>query len=152
MKRQARETITSLLLRTKFDRKQKELIKRLETFSLRDGFSRLTQLNFYPGHVLGILTDLEKSIRESDLQQINLLLQQLGKTGFINKDKPTPYDEALSFVLVSRKCFFTMQFQKSFNLLVQTCKIPLTEWKNDRLIVIGFLARWRSGWKSLCKE
>jgi phosphoenolpyruvate carboxylase len=28
-------TITSLLLRTKFDRKQKELTKRLETFSLR---------------------------------------------------------------------------------------------------------------------
>jgi phosphoenolpyruvate carboxylase len=133
-------TITSLLLRTKFDRKQKELTKRLETFSLRTVLTA-HPTQFYPGHVLGILTDLEKSIRESDIQQINLLLQQLGKTGFINKDKPTPYDEALSLCWYLENIFYHA-IPEIVQSLCSGLQIPLTEWKNDRLIVIGF---WPGG-------
>jgi phosphoenolpyruvate carboxylase len=135
-----RGTITSLLLRTKFDRKQKELITRLETFSLRTVLTA-HPTQFYPGHVLGILTDLEKSIRESDLQQINLLMQQLGKTGFINKDKPTPYDEALSLCWYLENVFYHA-IPEIIQSLCSGLQIPLTEWKNDRLIVIGF---WPGG-------
>ena len=52
---------------------------------------------FYPGAVLGIITDLEQAIKANDLATINNLLAQLGKTPFF-KRKPTPYDEAVSLI------------------------------------------------------
>ena len=51
---------------------------------------------FYPGSVLGIITDLTDAIRENELGTIKQLLSQLGKTPFIKKEKPTPFDEAVS--------------------------------------------------------
>jgi len=51
---------------------------------------------FYPGSVLGIITDLTQAVRHDDLVLIRQLLSQLGKTPFIKKEKPTPYDEAVS--------------------------------------------------------
>lgn len=133
-------TVTSLLQRTKFDRKEKELMERLEHFSLRTVLTA-HPTQFYPGHVLGILTDLERSIRESDLPQINLLLQQLGKTGFINQDKPTPYDEAVSLCWYLENVFY-QAIPEIIQTLCAGLQMPLSEWKNDRLVVIGF---WPGG-------
>ncbi|MGB6269294.1 MAG: phosphoenolpyruvate carboxylase, partial [Olleya sp.] len=53
---------------------------------------------FYPGAVLGIITDLTEAIKENDLLRINDLLAQLGKTPFFKHEKPTPYDEAVSLI------------------------------------------------------
>ena len=53
---------------------------------------------FYPGNVLGIITDLDKAIQNDDLLLIKNLLAQLGKTPFFKKQKPTPYDEAVSII------------------------------------------------------
>ena len=39
---------------------------------------------FYPGSVLGIITDLTEAIKDNDLLKINDLLAQLGKTPFPN--------------------------------------------------------------------
>ncbi|HRE66278.1 MAG TPA: phosphoenolpyruvate carboxylase [Cyclobacteriaceae bacterium] len=133
-------TITSLVQRTRFDRKENELISKLENFSLRTVLTA-HPTQFYPGYVLGILTDLEKSIRDSDLQQINLLLQQLGKTGFINQDKPTPYDEAASLCWYLEHVFY-QSIPEIIENLCAGLALPLSEWKNDRLVVIGF---WPGG-------
>lgn len=135
-----RGTIASLLQRTKWDRKEKELKKRLEDFSLRTVLTA-HPTQFYPGSVLGILTDLEKSIREHDLPQINLLLQQLGKTGFINRDKPSPYDEAISLCWYLENTFY-QAIPEIIQSLCSSLQIPLAEWNNDRLVVIGF---WPGG-------
>src|SRR5690606_2052163 len=43
---------------------------------------------FYPGPVLGIVTDLTEAIKNNDVNSINFLLQQLGKTPFFKKEKP----------------------------------------------------------------
>ncbi|CAM3302241.1 Phosphoenolpyruvate carboxylase [Flavobacterium longum] len=51
---------------------------------------------FYPGSVLGIITDLTEAVRRDNLNDIKQLLSQLGKTPFIKKEKPTPFDEAVS--------------------------------------------------------
>src|SRR6266700_3302036 len=50
---------------------------------------------FYPGEVLGIINDLSKALAEENAALINMYLQQLGKTPFLKKQKPTPYDEAI---------------------------------------------------------
>jgi len=61
---------------------------------------------FYPGSVLGIITDLTEAIRQDDLKKIKELLSQLGKTPFIKKEKPTPYDEAVSLTWYLENVFY----------------------------------------------
>ncbi len=133
-------TVPALLLRTKYESKTEELKAKLEEFSLRIVLTA-HPTQFYPGHVLGILTDLENAIRQNDLSQINLLLQQLGKTGFINQNKPTPYDEALSLCWYLENVFYH-SIPSIIQSLASGIELNLSEWKNDRLIVIGF---WPGG-------
>ncbi len=61
---------------------------------------------FYPGAVLGIITDLTQAVRTNDLLQIKQLLAQLGKTPFIKKEKPTPFDEAVSLIWYLENVFY----------------------------------------------
>jgi phosphoenolpyruvate carboxylase len=61
---------------------------------------------FYPGAVLGIITDLTDAIRVNNLLVIKQLLSQLGKTPFIKKEKPTPYDEAISLIWYLENVFY----------------------------------------------
>lgn len=61
---------------------------------------------FYPGEVLGILNDLTKALSEDNNAQVNMYLQQLGKTPFLKKEKPTPYDEAISLVWFLENVFY----------------------------------------------
>jgi phosphoenolpyruvate carboxylase len=135
-----RGTIPALLLRTKIEKLEGELKAKLDQFSLRIVLTA-HPTQFYPGAVLGILTDLENAIRESDVTRINLLLQQLGKTGFINQSKPTPYDEALSLCWYLENVFYH-SIPDIIASLAKGLEISLPEWKNDRLIVIGF---WPGG-------
>ncbi|MBD3581060.1 phosphoenolpyruvate carboxylase [Flavobacterium selenitireducens] len=61
---------------------------------------------FYPGSVLGIITDLTDAIRNDNLYEIKQLLSQLGKTPFLQKEKPTPYDEAVSLIWYLENVFY----------------------------------------------
>ena len=85
--------------------KREELIVFLENFSVRTVLTA-HPTQFYPGSVLGIITDLTEAIRKNDLLQIKQLLAQLGKTPFIKKEKPTPYDEAISLIWYLENVFY----------------------------------------------
>ncbi|MBZ4190030.1 phosphoenolpyruvate carboxylase [Niabella beijingensis] len=61
---------------------------------------------FYPGSVLGIIRDLSSALIKNDASEINVLLQQLGKTPFLKKKKPTPYDEAVSLIWYLENVFY----------------------------------------------
>ena len=61
---------------------------------------------FYPGSVLGIMTDLIEALKINDINSIDGLLQQLGKTPFFNKTSPTPVDEAVSLVWFLENIFY----------------------------------------------
>ncbi len=133
-------TVKALLIRSRIEGKEEALKKRLEELSIRVVLTA-HPTQFYPGHVLGILTDLEQSIRENNIPQINALLRQLGKTGFINKDKPTPYDEAVSLTWFLENIFYQVIGQ-IIRKLCEGLNIPLIDWKNTRLLTIGF---WPGG-------
>src|SRR5258708_4269406 len=133
-------TVSALMLRIKLEGKAEEFKRRLESFSLRVVLTA-HPTQFYPGHVLGILTDLERSIRESDLTQINLLLQQMGKTGFINETKPTPYDEAVSLCWFLEKVFY-VAIPAIIVSLAEGVQMDLSQWKDHRLFSVGF---WPGG-------
>ncbi len=61
---------------------------------------------FYPGSVLGIITDLARAARENNVSRIKSYLEQLGKTPLLKKQKPTPYDEAMSLVWYMENVFY----------------------------------------------
>lgn len=88
--RSAKEIASSL---NKLD----ELKKYLQEFKIRLVLTA-HPTQFYPGTVLGIITDLDQAIEKNDLITIEKLLAQLGKTPFFKKKKPTPFDEAVSLI------------------------------------------------------
>ena len=85
---------------------KKEALKaHLEDFKVRVVLTA-HPTQFYPGTVLGIITDLNKAIQNDDLLLIKKLLAQLGKTPFYKKEKPTPYDEAVSLIWYLENVFY----------------------------------------------
>ena len=94
---------------------------------------------FYPGAVLGIITELTKAIEDNDLSRINDLFAQLGKTPFFKHKKPTPYDEAKSLIWYLENVFYK-SFGNIYNY-IQT-NIYADGKKHNDIINIGF---WPGG-------
>ncbi|MBV7268708.1 phosphoenolpyruvate carboxylase [Winogradskyella luteola] len=85
---------------------KKELLQEyLEHFKVRIVLTA-HPTQFYPGAVLGIITDLAEAVKVDNLQEINSLLAQLGKTPFFKDRKPTPYDEAINLVWYLKNVFY----------------------------------------------
>lgn len=84
---------------------EKELAEKLKDFSIRLVLTA-HPTQFYPGSVLGIINDLSRAVIENNASQINMYLQQLGKTPFFKKQKPTPYDEAISLIWYLENVFY----------------------------------------------
>ena len=80
-------------------------IKKLNDFSVRLVLTA-HPTQFYPGEVLGIINDLSRALENEDTEVINVYLQQLGKTSFFRKQKPTPYDEAVSLLWFLENVFY----------------------------------------------
>jgi len=103
------------------DDRRKEISEKLKQFTLRLVLTA-HPTQFYPGTILGIMTDLIEALKTNDLDNINLLLQQLGKTPFFNKTSPTPVDEAVSLVWFLENTFYNAvsgiqsTLEKEFNI------------------------------------
>lgn len=133
-------TVSALLLRAQAEGVLEELRKKLEDFSVRVVLTA-HPTQFYPGAVLAIINDLELCIRENRLEDINLLLRQLGKTAFINREKPSPYDEAVSLCWFLENVFYPV-IPGIMSKLMSGLNMKLEDWKNFDLIKIGF---WPGG-------
>ena len=133
-------TIAELLLRAEAEDAIEELKQKLSDFSIRVVLTA-HPTQFYPGNVLAILNDLEQAIRENRLEHINLLLRQLGKTAFINRQKLTPFDEAVSLSWFLENVFYAA-VPEIVTKLMYGLKMNLDDWKNFDLLKIGF---WPGG-------
>ena len=118
--------------------KKKDLKKYLRSFKIKPVLTA-HPTQFYPGSVLGIITDLADSIEKNDLTEIKNLLSQLGKTPFFKQKKPTPYDEA-----VSLSWYLENVFYYSVSNIFKYVKSNIFDNKYDHydLISIGF---WPGG-------
>lgn len=85
--------------------KEEALAEKLKNFQIRLVLTA-HPTQFYPDSVLGIINDLSKALVENNGSQINMYLQQLGKTAFFKKEKPTPYDEAVSLLWYLENVFY----------------------------------------------
>lgn len=98
-------TLNALFDRVHTRQRADLLAQKLQDFYLRIVLTA-HPTQFYPGPVLGIITDLEEAIRQKDMAGVNELLLQLGKTPFINREKPTPYDEAANLTWYLENVFY----------------------------------------------
>jgi len=85
--------------------KTPEFIEKLKNFSVRLVLTA-HPTQFYPGAVLAIINDLVEAIEKNDVALINTYLQQLGRTPFFKKQKPTPFDEAGSLIWYLENVFY----------------------------------------------
>ncbi|WP_426586788.1 phosphoenolpyruvate carboxylase [Mucilaginibacter sp. R-33] len=99
-------TLQSLLQHAAIsDESRQDISDKLKDFSLRLVLTA-HPTQFYPGTVLGIMTDLIEAVKTNDINNIDVLLQQLGKTPFFNKTSPTPVDEAISLSWFLENIFY----------------------------------------------
>lgn len=120
------------------ENKLEELKAYLEEFKVRIVLTA-HPTQFYPGSVLGIITDLTNAIKDNDLSKINTLFGQLGKTPFFKREKPTPYDEAISLIWYLENVFYK-SFGEIYNYIQQN--IYDDGKKHNDIINIGF---WPGG-------
>lgn len=94
---------------------------------------------FYPGQVLAIISDLSDAISGAHIGQVRDLLQQLGNTPFFQKQKPTPYDEAVLLTWYLGNIFYP-----AIGDLVDplAARYPEQVNSNSELVSIGF---WPGG-------
>ncbi|NNL82927.1 MAG: phosphoenolpyruvate carboxylase, partial [Winogradskyella sp.] len=132
-------TLRNLKESARAEDKLNELKKYINEFKVRIVLTA-HPTQFYPGSVLGIITDLAKAISQNKLVLINNLLAQLGKTPFFKKKKPTPYDEAISLIWYLEHVFY-----KSFGSIYDYLKSNIYDDDNpltNEVINIGF---WPGG-------
>jgi phosphoenolpyruvate carboxylase len=118
--------------------KEEQLEDKLKDFSVRLVLTA-HPTQFYPGEVLGIIHDLSKALGEENAALINMYLQQLGKTPFLKKQKPTPYDEAISLLWFLENIFYP-----SAGKILSTLKNEYVDFlqQNNPVIRMGF---WPGG-------
>jgi phosphoenolpyruvate carboxylase len=131
-------TLRSLKENAAADNKTQLLQDYLESFNVRIVLTA-HPTQFYPGTVLGIITDLAEAIKQDDLPEIETLLGQLGKTPFFKDKKPTPYDEAVNLIWYLKNVFY-----HSFGSIYDYVQQNIFEYReiNNSIINIGF---WPGG-------
>ncbi len=98
-------TVMQLHERALQEHKLGKVREKLKDFAVKVFFTA-HPTQFYPNAVQRILHDLRSAILKDDINEIDLLLQQLGKTPFVNKERPTPLDEALSIIFYLRYVYY----------------------------------------------
>ena len=131
-------TLRNLKESAVYNNKLVELQNYLEEFKVRIVLTA-HPTQFYPGSVLGIITNLTEAIKTNNLSEINNLFAQLGKTPFFKHEKPTPYDEAKSLIWYLENVFY-QSFGEIYNYIQQN--IYDDSKKHNEIINIGF---WPGG-------
>lgn len=133
-------TVTSLIRRIKNKEQLKSFNEKVNNFNLNLVLTA-HPTQFYPGSILEIINNLNIAIQNNNVDEINELLMQLGKTPFLKSDKPSPYDEAKSLIWYLENVLY-----ESISDIVDQVKKYLEssdyELDNKNLITIGF---WPGG-------
>lgn len=115
-----------------------KLAEKLKDFSVRLVLTA-HPTQFYPSTVLGIINDLSKALASNNTSLANTYLEQLGKTPFFKKEKPTPLDEAGNLIWFLENVFYQASEQIYTFLKNQ---FPASVNPNNEIIRMGF---WPGG-------
>ncbi|MCB2211145.1 phosphoenolpyruvate carboxylase [bacterium] len=117
---------------------QDELADQLATMAVRIVLTA-HPTQFYPESVLALISDLKDAIAANHTAEIRDLLDQLGRTPFFRKSKPSPLDEAMMLMNYLSQVFYPAIGQ----LLDKVAEaVPGAEESITNLIQVGF---WPGG-------
>ena len=117
---------------------EEKLAEKLKDFSVRLVLTA-HPTQFYPSTVLGIINDLSRALASNNTSLANTYLEQLGKTPFFKKEKPTPLDEAGNLIWFLENVFYQASEQIYTFLKSQ---FPASVNPNNEIIRMGF---WPGG-------
>jgi phosphoenolpyruvate carboxylase len=130
-------TLPNFFSKVSSDSQQHRLAEKLTDFGIRVVLTA-HPTQFYPGKMLSIITDLEDAVRKNNLQDINMLMQQLGLTPMYRRQKPTPIDEAVNLIWYLENIFY-----KTIGDIIQDIKHRYNQTDiNPSIIRLGF---WPGG-------
>lgn len=113
--------------------KSQAIIDKLNEFAVRITFTA-HPTQFYPRSILEIIADLRTLIPENRINEVDSKLHQLGLTSMLNRDKPTPLDEAKNIIRYMRSVYYD-----SIAVLYGELKATLgPAFDNPRIVQLGF--------------
>lgn len=114
------------------------LVEHLKKFSSRVVFTA-HPTQFYPNNVQGIMHELRNAVQDDSITKIDNILQQLAFTPFINREKPTPFEEAQSIIFYLRYVYYET-LGKIYHQIGKATNLPPNF--NPNLLEMGF---WPGG-------
>ncbi len=119
---------------TKFDSQghQADLMDKLNQFKVRIVLTA-HPTQFYRPPVLNIISRLRKQIAKNKLEEIDLLLHQLGLTSLVNAKNPTPIEEAKNIIHICRYAYYDAMGDFYYSLQKQYPQLD-----NPALVSLGF--------------
>lgn len=114
------------------------LVEHFKNFSARVVFTA-HPTQFYSNNVQGIMHELRLGIKADSVTKVDNTLQQLAFTPFINRKKPTPFDEAQSIIFYLRYVYYDTLGSIYHSIAKRTNLAPDY---NPNLLELGF---WPGG-------
>lgn len=131
-------TLSDFLKFAENKKSRREILEKLSDFSARIVFTA-HPTQFYPPAVLEIITRLRSLITQNDINGIDVTLQQLGLTSLLNREKPTPFDEAKNVIYYLRTVYYDTMGEM-YASMKKT--LPSSDFENPDIIKLGF---WPGG-------
>ncbi len=113
-----------------------DIDQKLDTFKVRIVLTA-HPTQFYQPAVLDIMSELRGQIVQNNMNEIDLLLNQLGLTSLINSESPTPLEEAKNIIYFCKNVYYN-----AIGELYSRMKCKVTNLDNPEIVSLGF---WPGG-------
>jgi len=114
------------------------MLDKLSTFSTRIVFTA-HPTQFYPPSVLDIISKLKALITNNSINEVDVVLRQLGLTSLINAEKPTPIEEAKNIIYFLRNVYYEAVAELYANIKKN---VRSEDFNNTDILKLGF---WPGG-------
>ncbi len=124
--------IDTLVQRCQGAKDFEDLLAKLNTFSVRIVLTA-HPTQFYRPPVLDIISKLRKNVQNNEIEQIDLLLHQLGLTSLVNSKSPTPIEEAKNILHICR-----YEYYDAIGEFIYRLEKRYPQFNNGDLVLLGF--------------
>ncbi|MCZ4696126.1 phosphoenolpyruvate carboxylase [Ancylomarina euxinus] len=128
--------LSDLMSQSKNGGHGEDISQKLEDFKVRIVLTA-HPTQFYQPAVLDIMSELRGQIVQNDVNEIDLLLNQLGLTSLINTESPTPLEEAKNIIYFCKNVYY-----QAIGELYSRMKSKVTNLDNPEIVSLGF---WPGG-------
>jgi phosphoenolpyruvate carboxylase len=134
-------SLQHLIVRVENTKNQQTFIKKVADYQIRIVLTA-HPTQFYPKSVLTLLPQLIDVFRKNNINPINELLTQMGKTSFTNRQKPTPFQEAKSLIWYLENTLYPVIPKIQSAIDEALLRFGCNELNNPNAVSLGF---WPGG-------